>query len=219
VLSAGTGTIEFTRQLAEESVQRKAVQYDRDGDAHYERHQRAYKSIRRQRSGRGLVLAGPHARSGERPLSSPATGYSGQRRTWANADPAGLPLPWLPAQACELVGLPECQLNLAQGVTYLACAPKSNAATVGIGEARSDVPRRPLAAVPVHSAIRTTAGQTPGHGQTINTPMIRPTNRRTGLSGVDGSIIAPPIAGFENELAGAGKNPRQTREVKKKDEG
>ena len=53
-------------------------------------------------------------------------------------------------QACEFVGLPECQLTLAQAVTYLACAPKSNAATVAIGEARQDVREGRLLPVPVH---------------------------------------------------------------------
>ena len=67
-----------------------------------------------------------------------------------NADPAALPLAVAAAQACELVGLPECQLTLAQAVTYLACAPKSNAATVGIGEARADVREGRLLPVPVH---------------------------------------------------------------------
>jgi putative ATPase len=53
-------------------------------------------------------------------------------------------------QATEFVGLPECQLPLAQAVTYLACAPKSNAATLAIGEARSDVAERGLLPVPIH---------------------------------------------------------------------
>ncbi len=56
-----------------------------------------------------------------------------------NADPQALPLAVAAMQACEFVGLPECQLTLAQAVTYLACAPKTNAATVAIGEARQDV--------------------------------------------------------------------------------
>ena len=47
-----------------------------------------------------------------------------------NADPQALPLAVAALQACEFIGLPECQLTLAQTVTYLACAPKSNAATV-----------------------------------------------------------------------------------------
>ena len=53
-------------------------------------------------------------------------------------------------QACEFVGLPECQLPLAQAVTYLACAPKSNAATVAIGEARQDIREGRVLPVPTH---------------------------------------------------------------------
>jgi putative ATPase len=75
-----------------------------------------------------------------------------------NADPAALPLAVAAMQACEFVGLPECQLNLAQAVTYLACAPKSNAATVGIGEARRDVSEGRLLPVPVHLRDRHYAG-------------------------------------------------------------
>ena len=63
-----------------------------------------------------------------------------------NADPQALPLAVAAMQACEFVGLPECQLTLAQAVAYLACAPKSNAATVAIGEARHDVREGRLAA-------------------------------------------------------------------------
>src|SRR5206468_10802361 len=67
-----------------------------------------------------------------------------------NADPHALPLAVAAMQATEFVGLPECQLTLAQAVTYLACAPKSNAATIGIGEARADVTSGRILPVPVH---------------------------------------------------------------------
>ena len=66
-----------------------------------------------------------------------------------NADPQALPLAVATMQACEFVGLPECQLPLAQCVTYLACAPKSNAATVAIGEARRDIREGRILPVPV----------------------------------------------------------------------
>ena len=75
-----------------------------------------------------------------------------------NADPLALPLAVAAMQACEFVGLPECQLTLAQAVTYLACAPKSNAATLGIGEARADVREGRLLPVPVISRDKHYAG-------------------------------------------------------------
>jgi putative ATPase len=67
-----------------------------------------------------------------------------------NADPRALMLAVAAAQACELVGLPECQFNLAQMVIYLACAPKSNSATTAIYEARQNVQEGRLIPVPRH---------------------------------------------------------------------
>ncbi len=67
-----------------------------------------------------------------------------------NADPQALVLAAAALQAVEFVGLPECQLPLAQAVTYLATAPKSNAATMAIGKAREDVRSGRTLAVPKH---------------------------------------------------------------------
>jgi putative ATPase len=67
-----------------------------------------------------------------------------------NADPQALVVAAAALQATEFVGLPECQLPLAQAVTYIATAPKSNAATVAIAKAREDVRSGRTLAVPKH---------------------------------------------------------------------
>src|SRR5207249_5148500 len=67
-----------------------------------------------------------------------------------NADPQALVVAAAALQATEFVGLPEAQLALAQAVTYIACAPKSNAATLAIGAARKDVREGRTLAVPKH---------------------------------------------------------------------
>jgi putative ATPase len=67
-----------------------------------------------------------------------------------NADPQSLVVAAAALQATEFVGLPECQLALAQAVTYIACAPKSNAATLAIGAARKDVREGRTLPVPQH---------------------------------------------------------------------
>ena len=67
-----------------------------------------------------------------------------------NADPHGLPLAMAAAQAVQLIGMPEGRIPLAQATTYLASAPKSNAAYVGIGRALEDVRRGPVSEVPLH---------------------------------------------------------------------
>jgi len=142
--------IEFTRELASESVQRKAVAYDRDGDSHYDTISALIKSIRGSDPDAAIywlakmLVGGDDIRFLARRLVILASEDVG------NADPRGLTLAVAAAQACELVGLPECQLNLAQTVIYLACAPKSNSATTAIYEARKDVEAGRLIPVPKH---------------------------------------------------------------------
>ena len=67
-----------------------------------------------------------------------------------NADPHGLPLAMAAAQAVQLIGMPEGRIPLAQATTYLASAPKSNAAYVAIGRALEDVRRGSSTEVPLH---------------------------------------------------------------------
>ena len=150
VMSSDQRPLEFTRDLAEQSVQRKAVSYDATGDAHYDAASALIKSLRGSDPDAALYWLARMLEGGEdvrflcRRLIILASEDIG------NADPHALPLAIAAMQACEFVGLPECQLTLAQAVTYLACAPKSNASTVAIGQARHDVRESRLLPVPVH---------------------------------------------------------------------
>ena len=120
-----------------------------------------------------------------------------------NADPQALPLAVAAMQACEFVGLPECQLTLAQAVTYLACAPKSNAATVGIGEARQDVREGRLAAGARASARPALPGrQAAGPGAGYQYAHDAPDGvAAQDYLGVDREYYRPVDRGFEQELA------------------
>jgi putative ATPase len=120
-----------------------------------------------------------------------------------NADPAALPLAVAAAHACELVGLPECQLTLAQAVTYLACAPKSNAATIGIGEARADVREGRLLPVPVHLRdAHYPAAKRLGHGEGYQYAHDSPDAiAAQDYLGVEREYYRPTGRGFERELA------------------
>ncbi len=101
------------------------------------------------------------------------------------------------------MGLPECQLTLAQCVTYLACAPKSNAATVAIGEARADVREGRLLPVPVHLQDGHYAGaERLGHGVGYEYAH----DAEGGVAsqdylGVEREYYRPVNRGFEAELA------------------
>ncbi|MDP7018872.1 MAG: replication-associated recombination protein A [Pirellulaceae bacterium] len=165
VLSSPQRPLEFTRELAAESVQKKAVEYDATGDSHYDAASALIKSIRGSDPDAGLYWLARMLEAGEdvrflcRRLVILASEDVG------NADPHALPLAVAAMQACEFVGLPECQLALSQAVTYLACAAKSNASTVAIGEARRDVREGRIQPVPVHLRDAHYAGaETLGHG-------------------------------------------------------
>ncbi|MBN1912514.1 MAG: replication-associated recombination protein A [Pirellulales bacterium] len=203
VLSSDKSPIRFTRQLAEESVQRKAIQYDRQGDAHYDSISALIKSIRGSDPDAALywlarmLEAGEDVRFLARRLVILASEDVG------NADPAALSLAVAASQACELVGLPECQLNLAQAVTYLACAPKSNASTIGIGEARQDVREGRLLPVPIHLRDKHYAGaKRLGHGEGYQYAHNSPDAiAAQDYLGVERQYYRPVDRGFEQELA------------------
>ena len=165
VLSARERPVEFTKQLAEESIQRKAIEYDRSGDGHYDAASALIKSLRGSDPDAAMywmvrmLEAGEEVRFLTRRLVIFASEDVG------NADPQALPLSVAAMQACEFVGLPECRLHLAQAVTYLACAPKSNASTVAVGEAQHDVREGRLLPVPVHLKDKHYSGaERLGHG-------------------------------------------------------
>jgi putative ATPase len=203
VLSANRRPVEFTRELAEESVQRKAVSYDGSGDAHYDAASALIKSIRGSDPDAALYWLARMLEGGEdvrflcRRLIILASEDIG------NADPHALPLAIAAMQACEFVGLPECQLTLSQAVTYLACAPKSNAATTAIGAALADVRENRLLPVPVHLRDAHYGGaKRLGHGQTYQYAH----DAEDGIAaqdylGVDRTYYMPVDRGFEAEIA------------------
>ncbi len=202
VLSSEQQPVDFTLELAAESVQRKAVQYDRLGDQHYDAISALIKSIRGSDPDAALYWLARMLEGGEdvrflaRRLVILASEDVG------NADPAALPLAVAAAQACELAGLPECQLNLAQAVTYLACAPKSNASYLGLKEAAADVREGRLLPVPVHLRDANYPGaRRLGHGEGYKYAHHAPEAvAAQDYLGVERTYYRPTDRGFEQEL-------------------
>lgn len=202
VLSSVERPVEFTRELAAESVQRKAVRYDPTGDDHYDCASALIKSIRGSDPDAGLYWLARMLEAGEdirficRRLVILASEDIG------NADPQALPLAVAALQACEFVGLPECQLTLSQAVTYLACAPKSNAATTAIAAARQDVRENRL--IPVPTALRDShyaAAERLGHGVGYQYSHDEPEGvAAQDYLGVERTYYQPTDRGFEREL-------------------
>lgn len=160
-----TGTIQIDKQVAEDSIQRKAVVYDQTGDEHYDVTSAFIKSMRGSDPDAAIywlarmLEAGEDARFIARRLVIFASEDIGC------ADPMALVVAQSAASAVEFIGLPEGQLNLAQAVIHLATAPKSNASAKAIWSAREDVKNNRTQPVPLHLRDRHYQGAKQlGHG-------------------------------------------------------
>jgi len=195
--------IQISKDNMRTAVGTRAVQYDPTGDEHYDCVSALIKSIRGSDPDAGLYWLARMIEGGEdirficRRLIILASEDIG------NADPHALPLAMACSQACEQIGLPECQLTLSQTVTYLACAPKSNAATAAISAARADVKENRILPVPRHlrDSHYREAGKL-GHG----TGYQYSHNEEDGVAsqdylGVEKEYYHPVDRGFEAELA------------------
>lgn len=206
VLSAkrpASGPLIITPELAADAVQKKATLYDGTGDDHYDCASALIKSIRGSDADAALYWLARMLEGGEdirficRRLVILASEDIG------NADPLALPLAVAAQQACEFLGLPECQLTLAQAVTYLALAPKSNAATLAIGAALEDVRTKCTLPIPRplrdgHYAGAKNLGNGVGYEYAHNSPdgVVA-----QDYLGVDREYYHPVDRGFESKLA------------------
>jgi putative ATPase len=150
VLSTTERPVEFTLALAQDSIQRKALDYDATGDAHYDVASAFIKSMRGSDPDAAIYWLARMLEAGEDPRFIARRVIICASEDVGNADPQALLVAAAALQATEFVGLPECQLALAQAVTYIATAPKSNASTLAIGKAREDVRNGRTLAVPLH---------------------------------------------------------------------
>ncbi|NLM51944.1 MAG: replication-associated recombination protein A [Firmicutes bacterium] len=152
--------------LAEEAVQRRFVVYDKDGDSHYDVISAFIKSIRGSDPDAALYWLARMLEAGEDPLFIARRLIILASEDIGNADPHGLLMAVSAAQAVQMIGMPEGRIPLAQATTYLATAPKSNAAYVGIEEALALVKKRPGDRVPVHLRDASYKGaKAMGHGK------------------------------------------------------
>lgn len=160
------GAIDLTREVIEESIQRKAIVYDAKDDAHYDTISAFIKSIRGGDPDAALYWLAKMLHAGEdirfiaRRLVIAASEDIGL------ADSRGILVAVAAQQACEFVGLPEAQIPLAHATVYLATAPKSNTAYMGLLAAQSDLQKGRTLAVPEHLRDKHYKGaEKLGHGK------------------------------------------------------
>ena len=150
VLSSAPGPVEITMEVAQDSIQRKVMDFDATGDAHYDLASAFIKSMRGSDPDASLYWLARMLEAGEDPRFIMRRVVICASEDVGNADPQALVVAAAALQALEFVGLPECQLALSQAVIYVATAPKSNAATLAIGKAREDVRSGRTLEVPKH---------------------------------------------------------------------
>jgi putative ATPase len=159
----GGGVVRVTKEVAEESIQRRAVLYDKEGDAHFDTISAFIKSVRGSDPDAALYWLAKMVYAGEDPrfifrrllvLASEDIGL---------ADPSALPKTVAAAQAYDYVGLPEGRYHLAQATLYLATAPKSNS-TLAFFDALAAVERERDSEVPVHLRDGNRDKESLGHG-------------------------------------------------------
>jgi len=144
------GRIQITLAEAQESVQKKAVVYDRDEDAHYDTISAYIKSMRGSDPDAALYWLAKMIYAGEDPRFIARRLLICASEDVGNADPQALVVATAAQQAVEFVGLPECRIPLAQATVYVACAPKSNASYLGIESAMKEVQEHRTQEVPEH---------------------------------------------------------------------
>jgi putative ATPase len=150
LLPKDTTQIVLNRELLEEALQHKAPIYDKGGENHYDIISAFIKSMRGSDPDAALFWLARMIQGGEDPKFIARRMVIFASEDIGNADPYAITLAISVFQAVAMIGMPEARINLAQGVTYLASAPKSNASYQGINEAMSDATAMQDLIVPLH---------------------------------------------------------------------
>jgi len=142
--------IYITQSVAEESIQKKIVRYDRDGDDHYDTISAFIKSMRGSDPDAALYWLAKMLYAGEDPRFIARRIVICAAEDVGNADPQAIVVANAALQVSEFVGMPEARIPLAQATVYVSCAPKSNASYLGIDAAMADVASEKTKEVPKH---------------------------------------------------------------------
>jgi putative ATPase len=205
-------TLHITLDIAEQSMQRKAIVYDGTGDEHYDGASALIKSMRGSDPDAAIYWLARMLEAGEDPRFIARRIAILASEDIGNADPRAICVAAAAFDIVEKIGLPEAQLTLSQAVIYMATAPKSNSATVAIGTARSDV--REGRTIPVPRHLRD--GHYPGGKRLGNGVGYKYAHDFPGgfvdqdYLGVDKTYYTPTDRGYEIEIA---KRLRQQREI------
>jgi len=140
----------ITRAVVEQALQKKALQYDKGGEEHYNLISALHKSLRGSDPDAALYWLGRMIVAGEDPLYIARRMVRFASEDIGNADPRALTIAVSAMQAFDFIGLPEGELALAQAAVYLATAPKSNALYVAYSKVKGAICQTGTLPVPLH---------------------------------------------------------------------
>ena len=144
------GMIHITLEVAQECIQKRVIRYDKTGDNHYDTISAFIKSMRGSDPDAALYYLARMLYAGEDIKFIARRIMICASEDVGNADPQALVVAVSACQAVERIGMPEAQIILAQAVTYIATAPKSNASYIGIDKAMAQVAGEKTAVIPPH---------------------------------------------------------------------
>jgi putative ATPase len=160
-----TGEIHVTLTVAEECVQKRSLVYDKEGDQHYDIASAFIKSLRGGDPDAALYWMSRMLKAGDDPRFIARRLIISAAEDVGNADPRAILIAHAALAAVEFVGLPEGRIPLAQAVTYIASAPKSNAAYLAVDKAMSEVENGRAREVPNHLKDANQDRERLGHGE------------------------------------------------------
>ncbi len=144
------GVRNVTKEIVEESMQRKSLLYDKNGEEHYNLISALHKSMRNSDCDASIYWLARMLEAGEDPLYIARRIVRFSSEDIGMADPRALQIAVSAYQAVTFIGMPECSVNMAQAVVYMALAPKSNALYIGYNEAKADAKNTIAEPVPLH---------------------------------------------------------------------
>ena len=143
-------SVKFDLEVAQESIQAKALQYDSAGDMHYDAISAFIKSMRGSDPDAAVYWLARMLAAGEDPLFVARRIAILASEDIGNADPRAITVAAAAYEITERIGMPECRITLSQAAVYMACAPKSNASYKAISAAMDDVKNSRTVPVPKH---------------------------------------------------------------------
>ena len=147
---AEDGKIHITTEVASECIQKRVMRYDKTGDNHYDTISAFIKSMRGSDPDAAVYYLARMLYAGESVTFIARRIMICASEDVGNADPVALQVAVAAAQAVERIGMPESQIILSQAVSYVATAPKSNAACVGVEKAMEVVKQTGNLKIPAH---------------------------------------------------------------------